>query len=232
MEKTLSLKFVRSWRNFTILAALGLTTAMAEYQIKVEEKAPPADVTESILGTLQSKAVRLFDGDKPVYDFWFRKEVPLKSKPESPGKSLDAIRETTLVGLAIAHGNPRDYKDNDLLKGACTMRLGIQPEDGDHLGTSEFPYYLVLIPVKHDQEANGITRYKQMVKASGRETTTDHPVILSLWPVSSDNAEAPKLTEPAPDHKGIRIAVPGKVRDSEQTTTIVFDLVFKGKGHF
>lgn len=225
-------KLARLLRSVAFLAAFGITTVMAENQIKVEEKAPPTDVPESILATLQSKAVRLFDGDKPVYDFWFRKEVPLRSKPESPRKSLDAIRETTLVGLAVAHGNPRDYKDNDLLKGACTMRLGIQPEDGDHLGTSEFPYYLVLIPVKHDQEANGITRYKQMVKASGRETSTDHPVILSLWPVPSATAEAPKLTEPAPDHKSIRISVPGKVRDSEQTTTIVFDLVFKGKGHF
>lgn len=214
------------------MAAVTLTTAMADYQIKVEEEAPPTEVSESIVGTLQPKVVRLFNDDKPVYDFWFRQEIPLKSEPESPAKVLDAIRETTLIGLAIAHADPRDYKDNEVLKGACTMRFGIIPDDGDHLGTSEHSYFLVLIPTKHDQGANGITRYKQMVKASGRDTSTEHPVVLSLWPVSSANAEAPKLTEPAPDHKGIRIAVPGKVGDSEKTVTIVFDLVFEGKGHF
>lgn len=214
------------------LALSSLVSARSEFEVKVEKKTPPPAVSESIRESLNPEALMLLDGETPVYEFWFRKEIPLKSTPESPEKALNSIRETTLLGVAVVHGALRDYKDNGMIVGACTIRFSLQPQDGDHLGSAEFPYFFTLVPAKHDAELEGITRYRQMVKASGKDTATGHPMVLSLRPVSGTDSGLPKLTEPAADHKCIRIQLTGKVLDSEKTVPILFDFVFSGRGHF
>src|SRR5206468_1853991 len=113
------------------------------------DKEPPKEVGESIRKALQSKAIQLLDGDKPVFEFWFRAEIPLKSKPESVEKGLQAIGETTLLGVVKVQGSPHDYKDNEVHPGVCTVRFGLQPQDGDHLGTSDYSYFAVIIPAKN-----------------------------------------------------------------------------------
>src|SRR5882762_7852521 len=75
-------------------------TNAADLSLKVIDKEPPGQIGESIRKTLQPKTVQLQSGDKPVFEFWFSSEVPLKSKPGSSEKALDAIRETTLIGAA------------------------------------------------------------------------------------------------------------------------------------
>jgi len=196
--------------------------------VKVIDKEAPKEVSNAIRQTLQSKAVELVESDKAIYEFWWRKEIPLKSKADA--KSLSSIGETTLLGIVSVGKGQRDYKDNEIPEGTYTARFGLQPQDGDHLGTAEYPYFTVLIPAKNDTEVDGIKTYKAMVKASGKETSTGHPIVLSLRPGSSGDAEAPKLTEPAPDQKCVRIKIPAKAPDADQPTTVVFELVYKGKG--
>jgi hypothetical protein len=192
----------------------------AELTLKVVDKPPPAQLDASIRGLLQSQAVQLLDGEAPVYEFWFVKEIPLQSKPASPAKSLDAIKQPTLIGAAAIGADQRDYKDGELYKGAYTVRFGLQPADGNHLGSADFPYFAVLIPAKLDTKPDGIADYKTLTKASG---------ILSLRPVSAEEPGLPKLTEPASDHKAVRLTVPGKA--GGETVNVVFDLVYVGTGH-
>jgi hypothetical protein len=202
----------------------------AEFSVKVVDKAPPAGLGESIRAVLQSKAVQLLDAEKAVYEVWFRRDVPLKLKPESPAKGLQAIAETTLLGVVAVQNVQRDYKDNEIAPRLYTARFGLQPQDGDHLGTAEFPYFAVLIPVKSDTSLDGISGYKAMFKASGKDTATGHPVVLSLRPPAADEGDVPKLNEPAADHKSVRVRLPAKVSDKGEQTSIVFELVYRGHG--
>ena len=87
----------------------------------------------------------------------------------------------------------------------------------------------MLTPAKIDNKLDGITDYKTLVKASSKETSTDHPVILSLRPPSSDAGEVPKLNEPAPEHKSVQVKVPAKA--GAEKTDITFEVVYVGKGH-
>ena len=69
---------------------------------------------------------------------------------------------------AVSVGNGlRDYKDNEIAAGVYTMRFGLQPQDGDHLGSAEYPYFVVLIPAKNDTQLDGLTTFKAMAKAFG-----------------------------------------------------------------
>lgn len=212
---------------FLVLLVTGANAA--DLALKVVDKEPPKEIDASIRAKLQSKAVQLLDAGKPVFEFWFSAEIPLQSKPASVPKALDAIKQTTLLGAVSVAISQRDYRDDDLSAGVYTMRFVLQPQDGNHLGTSEFSYFAALTAAKIDKTLDGIADYKVLVKASSKETATDHPIILSLRPAPSDAGDGPSLNDLAPDHKSVRIKVPAKAGDSEKTS-VVFELVYKGKG--
>lgn len=207
---------------------VGGSSLAADLALKVMAKEPPPELDASIRAVLQPQAIQLLEGDKPVFEFWLAKEAPIQSRPASVSEGLATLKQTTLLGAAAVHANRRDYKDNDLNTGVYTMRFALQPQDGNHLGTAEYPYFVVLTPPKYDSKLEGISDYKALVKASSKDTTSDHPVILSLRPVNAE-AEAPALTEPAPEHKSVRVKVPAKAPGGEKSA-LVFELVFEGKG--
>ena len=107
-----------------------------------------------------------------------------------------------------------------------SIRFGLQPQDGDHLGRAESPYFAVLLPIKADTDPSGIKTYKAMVKASGKATATGHPAVLSLRPPSGDGGQAPKLTAPAEDHKAILFKLPAKAAGAP--ADLIFELVYEG----
>lgn len=212
-----------------ILTQLSFSALSAEFTIKVIDKEPPAQLDASIRKALQPKAVQLIEGEKAAFEFWFASEVPLIQKPESPQKALEAIKQTTLLGAVAVLVSKRDYKDNDYPTGIYTMRFALQPQDGNHLGSAEFPYFAVLVQAKNDSKLDAFPDYKTLVKASSKETATDHPIVLSLRPVSASDGETPKINEPVSEHKSLRVSLPATA--NSEKTNIVFELVFQGVGH-
>ena len=196
----------------------------------IEKSAPPRELDESIRKLLQERSVQIVDGTKAVYEFWFVREVPITAKPASSAKALETLKQTTLLGAVFVSKNARDYRDDDLAAAIYTLRFSLQPQDGNHLGTAEFPYFAVLIPAKIDTKPDGIKDYKAMVKASSKETSTDHPVIFSLFPKSVSDAPATKLNQPAMEHKSFSVRIPAKLAGSEEKAEIAFELVVEGKG--
>src|SRR5260370_23962208 len=111
-----------------ILVSLSSGTNAADLSVKVADKPPQNQISESIRKTLQPKAVQVLDGETPLFEFWFSAEVPLKSKPASIDKALDALRETTLLGAAIVGKGQRHYKDNEIPAGVYTLRFALHPQ--------------------------------------------------------------------------------------------------------
>ena len=213
----------------SILLLAASFVSAADFAVKVTDKEPPKELDASIRGVLQSKAIQLLDGDKPAFELWLRKEVPLQAKPESAAKALEGIKQATLLGAVSLPASQRDYRDDEIPAGVYTTRFAFQPQDGNHLGTAEFSYFAVLTPVKLDTKLDGIADYKQLVKASSKETSTDHPIIISLRPPSAEAGDTPKIVEPAPEHKSILLKVPAKA--GADAAPLAFEIVFEGKGH-
>jgi hypothetical protein len=211
------------------LLAFVLPAAAAELLAKTTAKAPPAALDPAIRSLLAPEAVQVTDGGATLFEFWFCAEVPAGAKPESATKALDALKPITLVGaVAVIGKQHRTYRDTELPEGLYTMRFSLQPQDGDHLGTADFPYFLVLVPAKLDPKPDAFANYTQLVKASGREAPGGHPFILSLRPTSE--GETPKLLEPAPEHKSVRVKAMLKPVGAAQPVPAIFEVVVKGKG--
>src|ERR1044072_3514047 len=79
----------RIWKHPSLILGTLLTllqvnaSTAADMALKVADKEPPKELHVAIRAKLQTKAVQLLDGGKPVYEFWFGAEVPLQSKPAS-----------------------------------------------------------------------------------------------------------------------------------------------------
>jgi len=200
--------------------AIGLLVSLLPLQaanltLKTSDAPPPKELDPSIQKLLQPKAVQLIDGDQPAFQFWLVNNLP-------DAKALDALKPATLLGAVVVSKPQRDYRDDEIAAGVYTMRLALQPQDGNHLGSADFVTFAVLTPAKLDTKPDAITDYKALVKASSKQTSTDHPVILSLRPTKGDAVE---LVEPAPEHKSVRVKMPS------EKTPLAFEIVYEGKGH-
>jgi hypothetical protein len=215
------------------LAALfTLHGAAAAPGVKVADSAPPADIAEELRGLLDSKSFQLDSGDGLLYEFWFRKDLPLARKPNG-GDALAAIDETTYLGTVKVHKDTKDFKDDEVISGVYTMRLGIQPTDGNHLGTSPFPYFAILVPAKYDKELTGVSDHDTLADLSAQDTATEHPNILSLQPAleaDQQTGDFPRLGEGGDNWKWIHFRLPATVKDGGEKLQITFQLVYEGHG--
>ncbi len=236
MISTLKPLLASHFRKPLLIAAITVSLLpvanASEFTIQSIEKEIPKALGESIKAELQDQAVQISKGDKPVYQIWLRKHVPLKTPSESSAKALNSLGQTTLLGAIAVIADERDYRDDELYQGVYTIRFGLRPEDGNHLGTSDHLYFAVLIDAKNDQDLGKIVKSRQLVKASSKTSATDHPMILSLFPVSSTDGEIPSVHEPAPEHEAIRLSLPATNPDGSTASPVVFDLIVAGMADF
>jgi hypothetical protein len=213
----------------TMAAALALVHLGAgEMNMETAQRSVPEQVDESIRELLQSEAVQLREGDQVRCEFWFVSTVPLESEPESPGAAFNALKETTLLGVLAVRQEMRDYKNEGLPVGVYTMRYALQPQDGNHLGTALYPYFVVLVPAEKDLRPDRFRTARALVNASGRANPTEHPFNLSLRPPSTEDGPFPSLQQPEPDHETVLVKLPATAGETE--THIIFELVYKGAG--
>ena len=209
-----------------LVLCLGSVRA-ADFAVKTGETAVPKELGETIRAVLEPKTVQLAQDGKPLLEIWLRKEVPLKNA----AAKLESLGEATLVGaVAVRGGGLTDYKNNEIPQGVYTARFLLQPQDGDHLGTAEFATFLVLIGADTDKELAGLDKYRPVTKASGKLTPSGHPMVLNLRPVAGAAGKTAEVTEPATEHKAVRLSLNGKGPGGEKVE-VPFDLVFEGHGH-
>lgn len=204
----------------------------SEFSVKSVTKAAPSELGDSIKGELGEEAIQISKGDKPLYEFWLASSVTLNSAIDAPNRALSAIKQTTLLGAVKVIDSERDYRDDELFDGTYTIRFGLRPDDGNHLGTSNYRYFAVLIAAKNDQELGKITRSRQLVKASSKTNPNDHPLILSLFPVNSSDKAELSVQEPAPEHTALRLSLAAKTAEGADAGFIVFDFVIDGMADF
>jgi hypothetical protein len=209
------------------LLSCGLGARAADAILKVADKEPPAEISAELRSLLQPRALQVLEAGKPVLELWLAKEAALQAKPSAPARALEAVKSASLLGAVAVPTARRDYRDDEIPAGIYTLRFAMQPQDGNHSGSAEFGYFGALVPAKLDTKPDGIKDYKELMKASSKETSTDHPMVISLRPAMSTES-APKINTPAPEHKSVVVKLPAK---APETKEIAFEIVFEGKGH-
>ena len=87
-----------------------------------------------------------------------------------------------MIGLLNVEKKTRfaDFRGQRVRSGVYTLRYGKQPQDGNHIGTSELADYLLAIPTADDTKPDKITPNKKLHEQSAKTTRATHPAIFSL----------------------------------------------------
>ena len=119
----------------------------AEYRVEELSEGPPdSGVAEAITQQLQGTGIRIIRDAKATYcDIWLAK-TPAADGDFKPTAEVNyPFRSGQLIGLVRFARAGSDFRDQKLASGLYTLRYGLQPVDGNHVGTFPTRDFLVLL---------------------------------------------------------------------------------------
>jgi hypothetical protein len=184
--------------KYLVVLALGMAAPAAakdSYKLEKLNEGPPPGLATGVKGTLETHGYRVLDPQgKALVDVWLRKGAPASAKPSgSKGAVLyPVLAEGELIGVVKFAAEGHDYRDQAITPGVYTLRYGLQPINGDHLGVSVNRDYVLLIPAAKDTETADLPR-KKLETLSTESVGTTHPGVLLLLSAPEKLPDAPTM---------------------------------------
>ena len=179
-----------------IALACLLLFAETPLTLAVTDDTPPA-LSAELAKSLDAKGLRVSVGDDAVMTFWFRTTLPATATAAQVrnGLTYRELTEGSFIGV-VSFGKPfTDYRKQEIVAGDYTLRLGVQPEIGDHAGTAPHPDFLMLLPLADDTSLDPLDG-KTLLKLSAKATGGDHPGVMLLYPHPAKVAGPRLATKP------------------------------------
>lgn len=186
----------RSCLAWIVLASISIGGVEAQYTLKTAKSPPPKEMKETIRSLMAEESLQLVGADgKMLLEVWLRKEIPATATRAHVKKGLTyrELPETALLGIVRVSQPWADYRKQMVNPGVYSLRLGIQPMDGDHMGTAPYNEFCLLVPAADEKEP-GEMQPKELNELSTKASSTGHPAIMLLYP-NSKPTDAPSLTD-------------------------------------
>lgn len=173
-------------RPLPILILLALIAAAAFAAPPVVETAgpPPESLAPALRSELAPEGVKAGG-----LEIWLRSSPPLEGMREGLGIGFGRLTPGALAGVVRLASDWSDYKGQKIAAGLYTLRYGIEPADGNHMGVSVWRDFLLLIPAADDPGPAAIPGPDDLNALSMKASRTHHPATLALFPV--DRVEKP-----------------------------------------
>ena len=162
-------------------------------------------------------------GGKTI-EFWWVKAVPLR--PGSSETGWSAVEEGALVGAVKLSSAYNEMRGRTIKPGVYTLRYGIQPADGNHLGASPNPEFLLLSPAAADSSSAALG-HDGAIKISKLTIGLSHPAIWGLDPPIASDAPL-SLKKNDAGMTAVIFQVPVS-RDGKDAGVLKFGLVLVGQ---
>lgn len=157
-----------------------------------------SSVSDAVKKVLDAKGYRVtLDDGSVACEIWLRKGVPGQAKKEVTGALYSQLAESTLVGVILFPQATTDYRGQAIKPGAYSLRYGLLPDDGNHLGVAPNRDFLLLVPAASDTDPAAVFKFTELVDLSRKATGTRHPGPLSL--VQAEGA-APAVSKDDEEH--------------------------------
>jgi hypothetical protein len=165
---------------FSILLAVELGCAMAwAASPKVERIGPVAEASDTVKQALAQQGYRVTLDDGWTAEFWLAK--PLKTaKKDAAGALFPELTNGQFVGLVRFRQGFSDYRGQAVAAGIYTLRYQLLPQDGNHMGVTPNPDFLLLSPVADDSRPEITYLYRKLTALSSKATTTGHPAVMAM----------------------------------------------------
>lgn len=187
------------------LAALLALAPAGAADFSVLPGAPlPEAVPEATRGMVAQEGVSVQSGDAAVVRFWMR-TAPFDGDPASGfGVRFDNIPEGAFLGVVEFPDRGSDFREQAVPPGVYTIRFGLHPEDGNHMGVAPSRDFALLAPVDKDLEVAKNYDFDGAVQLSA-DVGNPHPTVARLELPEAD--AGPNLWENDYEHWILDIAV-------------------------
>lgn len=151
----------------------------------VEETSERPDVAAAIVEHLAAKGHHINGPKRALCDIWFAKDVELAQGFQKSGSINYPFSVGALIGVMVVprRSELTDFRGHEIEAGTYTLRYCRQPQDGNHVGTSDTLDFLVALPAAEDESPAPIADPKQMMEKSAAVSGTTHPAIFTLLPI-------------------------------------------------
>lgn len=164
-------------------------------QAEADAMALPEEVPEAFKSAVRPDGLRLAAKDgSPIYDLWpCRKVKPAAVRSQELSVNFGQLEVGTFMGILRSHGAEFDYYENPIEKGVYVLRYGVQPDNGDHMGTAESRDFLLLTRFEQDQKSERVKKMEDLIEMAMAATASGHPMILFLEKPPDLAADSPRL---------------------------------------
>ncbi len=205
-----------------ISSGILLATAAAPAHKLVRTKALPKGVAGKIASLIDKAGYQISSPKGPVCSVWLVKDVPIRDKFKPTLSVKYPFTAGQLVGLLQVHGKTgyTDFRGQELKPGVYTLRYGQQPEDGNHVGTSELADFLLALPAKIDQDPKPIFGFEDLSAKSAKSAGAAHPAIFSMLPGGKKPIKTAAVTHDE-DHDFWILTVPAAAKTKSKAKAVV-----------
>jgi hypothetical protein len=202
----------------------------AEYTVEPLKEAAPDALAAEIRDALSPTGYRILADGKPYIDLWLRKAVPASGQPAGPKGAIlfPFLGEGELLGAARYAAEGFDYRDQSILEGVYTLRYGLQPVNGNHLGVSPNRDYALLVPAEIDKTLAPLAK-EDLEKESAEAAGSAHPAVLMLLAAPEGTKGEPSMNQNKDLNTwGAVVPLPLKVGDGAEPSAFPVQLVVEG----
>ena len=179
------------------IAALFLTLAPSVSPLTDK---PPAELAAGVASGLRP-AAKVTVGAATL-DIW----LVQKLERSAGGPGWANVESGALVGAMRVSGEFKEIRGKPVKPGVYTLRYGLQPQNGDHLGISTFRDFVLLSPAALDKDPK-VLGFDGVVALSKEVIGTAHPASLSLDPPEDAPGAALSVYKNELGHEGVVLQI-------------------------
>jgi hypothetical protein len=180
--------------NVVVLACFASVARADDYSIEALNAAPPADeLNPRVVERLSASGFKVLTGQgRALCEVWPARSWQTAADFKPTGAVNYPFEVGELLGVIRFARSGGDFRGQKIRKGMYTMRYGLQPQDGNHVGTSDTRDFVVLVPAADDSDPKPVEKEK-LFKESTAASGTAHPAILSVLPAPADAGDLPRI---------------------------------------
>jgi hypothetical protein len=157
-----------------VLLAVAIAAAPADL-------APPGTLSDEVRAVLSSRPIEVARDGKAWLTLWPVKAAPASKGTNPPGAEFASVGSGSLLGVLRLGAGWTDYRGNAVAAGDYTLRYGLLPEDGNHMGVAVWRDFVLLIPAATDRDPAPLAE-NALLAGARKSAGKPHPAVLSLFP--------------------------------------------------
>src|SRR5271165_7241431 len=161
------------------VAAFALSILPAFAQVARIGAFSAAGASDELKHAVEDKGYRVTLDDGWTAEFWFARQLKTATK-NVPDALYPELANAEFVGVVNFPKGMTDYRRQAIPAGMYTLRYQLLPQDGNHMGVSPNPDFLLAIPVASDPDPEQRYPYKKLVALSAKSTGANHPAVIAL----------------------------------------------------